>query len=265
MSAFNGLSNAIFDVLMGWSVGFDLVVWPVVMGVAALQIYKYVSNQKALARVKSRISMHLLEVRLFSHDIVQVLRSTGAILVQNTLYLGNHLVPMVVMLVPMLAVMAQLVAHYAYAPAPPGSVDLLRVELDPEAPRDVSLELPAGVALDAPPVRTPDGRVFWRLRAEGEGDHVLRVRVGGDAFEKSWAVGGEPRKIPLKRLRGLEAVLYPGEAALPAAAPLRSLELGVHPRALRFLPDGELGIVLWFLALSLVAGFALRGLFGVTF
>jgi hypothetical protein len=266
------VANALLDPLMAplghGRPAFDLVLWPALMGVVALQIYKLVSAQKALARVKGQISMRLLEIRLFSHDIAQVLRSTGAIVVKNFSYLGLHLVPMAVMLVPMLLVMSQLVAHYAYAPAPPGSVELLRLALEPGAavaPRDVSLELPAGVALDAPQVGTADGRVFWRLRAEREGDFVLRVRVGDETLEKGWAVGGEPRRIPVKRLRGLEAVLYPGEPALPKASPVRSLELPAHPRALRFFPDGELGIVAWFLALSLAAGFALRRAFGVTF
>src|SRR5512134_1077262 len=126
MQTVNGISNAIFDVLMAplghARAAFDLLLWPVLMGVVALQAYKYVSNQKALARVKSQISMHLLEIRLFSHDIVQVLRSTGAILLKNTVYLGNHMLPMAVMMVPMVVVMAQLVSHYAYAPSPPGSV-----------------------------------------------------------------------------------------------------------------------------------------------
>ncbi|HSF03661.1 MAG TPA: hypothetical protein VLA62_11650, partial [Solirubrobacterales bacterium] len=191
------ISNATLDPLMApfghARPGFDLLLWPLLMGVAALQIYKLVSHQEALARVKSQISMRLLEIRLFSHDIAQVLRSTGAILVKNTSYLGLHLVPMAVMLVPMLVVMSQLVAHYAYAPSPPGSVELLRLVLDPAAEvasREVSLELPPGVALDAPAVGTADGRVFWRLRAEREGDHVLRVRVGGETLEKGWAVGG---------------------------------------------------------------------------
>ncbi len=272
MQAYNSVSSRIFDFLLApfghRLAGFDLLLWPLIMGIVALQVYKVASNQAAIARVKKQISMHLLEIRLFSHDILQVLKSTGAILVRNTFYIGHNLLPMAVMIVPMLAIMVQLVAHYAYAPSPPGSVELLRVQLDPAAglsPRQVSLELPAGVALDAPPVPTADGRIFWRLRAEREGDHLLRVRVGGAAFEKHWAVGGEPRKIPLKRLRGWDAVLYPGEAPIPAAAPVRSLELDVHTRALRFFPDGEAGIVLWFLALSLAAGFGLRGLFGVTF
>jgi hypothetical protein len=272
MQHFNAAANALFDLVMApfghRLAGFDLVLWPVLMGVVALQVYKYVSNQKALARVKSQISMHLLEIRLFSHDLARVLGSTASILVKNTFYLGNHMLPMAVMLVPMVAVMAQLVAHYAYAPSPVGSVELLALELDPDGPvtsKDVSLVLPDGVALDAPPVRTSDGRVFWRLRAEREGDHVLRLQVGGDVLEKGWAVGGEARRVPVKRLRGLEAALYPGEAALPSAAPVRSVALAAHTRELRGLPDGEFGIVAWFLVLSLAAGFALKGLFGVTF
>jgi hypothetical protein len=272
MQTWNAVSNTLFDPLMApfghRTAAVALLLWPVLMGMAALLVYKLVSNQRALARVKGQISMHLLEIRLFSHDIVQVLRSTGSILVKNFLYLGHHMLPMAVMMVPMVAVMAQLVAHYAYAPAPAGSVELLRLELDPDASlstRDVSLQLPEGVVLDAPAVPTGDGRVFWRLRAESEGDHVLRVQVGGETFEKTWAVGGPPRKVPQKRLSGLDAVLYPGEPAIPAAAPVHSLELGAHTRPLAFFPDGEFGIVLWFLVLSLAAGFALRGLFGVTF
>jgi hypothetical protein len=42
------------------------------------------------------------------------------------------------------------------------------------------------------------------------------------------------------------------------------MQLGVHARALGPLPAGELGIVLWVLVWSLVAGFAVKGLFGVT-
>jgi hypothetical protein len=146
-------------------------------------------------------------------------------------------------------------------------VELLQVRLDPDAgisSRDVALTLPDGISLDAPPVQTADYQVFWRLRADEPGDHVLSVWVGDEVFEKGWAVGGEPRKIPLKRLRGIEAILYPAESALPAGGPVLSIELGVHSRSLGPLPEGELGIVLVVLVVSLVAGFAVKGVFGVT-
>ena len=74
------------------------------------------------------------------------------------------------------------------------------MRLDPAAgvsARDVELDLPAGISLDAPPVQTADHQVFWRLRADAPGDHVLAVQVGDAVFEKGWAVGGEARKVPL--------------------------------------------------------------------
>jgi len=271
MKTYNDISSAIFGFLMapfGYEfAAFDLLLWPVVMGVVALQVYKYVSNQGAIARVKSQITMHLLEIRLFSHDILQVLKSTVKIVGKNAIYLGHNMLPMVVMMAPMVALMVQLVAHYAYAPSPPGAVELLQLKLAPEAgvsAADVTLELPKGVSLDAPMVSTPDGQAFWRLRADAPGDHVLKVNVAGETYEKGWAVGGDARQIPVKRLRTWEALLYPGEAAIPAAAPIVSLEMEMHTRPLAWFPEGEFGILMWALVLSLVAGFALKGVFGVT-
>jgi hypothetical protein len=271
MQTYNNITSALFDFLLapfGHEIAlFDLIVWPVIMGVGALQVYKYTSNQKAIARVKRQISMHLLEIRLFRDDIAQVLTSTFKIIAKNTVYIGHNLTPMAVMLIPMVALMVQLVAHYAYEPAQPGSVELLHLKLDPNAsisPRDVSLEVPDGVSLDAPVVRTADGQVFWRVRADQPGDHVFRIRVGDETYEKGWAVGGDVRKIPIKRLRSWEALLYPGEAAIPRDAPVLSLELDMHTRPLRFIPDGELGILIWAMVLSMLAGFALKDFFGVT-
>ena len=269
----NRIFSAIFDVLLApfghgpIAAAVDLTLWPAAMGVLAIAIYKLVSNQKALTRVKSQISMRLLEIRLFSHDIGQVLRSTGAILAKNTLYLGNHMLPMAVMIGPFVLLLAQLVAHYGYAPVPTGTVQLLQVELDPEAgiaASELELALPEGVALDAPPVHTADHRAFFRLRADAPGDHVLRLSLGDRVYEKGWAVGGDWRKVPAGRLRGLEAILYPAELALPGDGPLRSIDLKPPARGLGPLPDGELGIVLWTLVVSLAAGFAVKGLFGVT-
>ncbi len=105
--------------------------------------------------------------------------------------------------------------------------------------------------------------LLW-LRADQPGDHVFKVKVGDVVYEKGWAVGGDARKIPVKRLRGWEAVLYPGEAAIPSGAPILSLELDMHTRPLDFVWDGELGILMWAMVLSLLAGVALKDFFGVT-
>jgi hypothetical protein len=271
MQTWNSISSALFDKLLApfgygpaW---FDLVLWPVVAGVLALFVYKHLSNQKGIERAKNRIAAHLYEIRLFRHDPIMVLGSTGRIFLRNGVYLGHNLLPLAVLLVPMLVVLAQLEANYAFAPSPVGSVELLEVQLDPDSPvpaREVGLELPEGVVLDAPPVRTPDGQIFWRLRAEAPGDHVLQVRVGRETLTKTWAVGGPYRKVPVMRTKSWEALLYPGEPPLARSSAARTVSLAYPERELTILPGGELGILVTFFAVSLAAGFALKGRFGVT-
>ncbi len=271
MATWNALTSAIFDALLApfghepaW---FDLLLWPALAGVLALLVYKRLSNQKGIQRAKNRIAGHLYEIRLFRHDPLAVLASTGKIFFRNGIYVGHNLIPLAVLLVPMLAILVQLEAHYAFAPVPVGSVELLALRLDPQAdvaPRAVRLELPPGVALDAPPVRTADGEIFWRLRAETAGDHVLALHVGDETLTKGWAVGGAARKVPVKRTRTWDALLYPGEPPLPEGSAVETIALRYPERDLGLLPGGEAGILATFFGVSLLAGFALKGRFGVT-
>lgn len=272
MNAFNTVVSAVFDILLApfghrWA-AFDLVVWPVLAGIVALLVYKKISNQAGITRAKGKITQHLLEVVLFGDDVVGVVVSTAKALVYNALYVGHNILPMIVMFVPMMAMLVQLVANYALAPLPEGSVVVLEVKLDRDVTQasatEVKLTLPPGLALDAPPVRTPDGEVFYRLRADKPGDHVLTLDLGGAPFEKGIAVGGDHRKVPVLRTKSLESFLYPGEAGVPSDSPFYSVGLHYPDRALPVFPDGEGGILLWFFVASLAAGFALKDYFGVT-
>jgi hypothetical protein len=268
---FNDASNAVFDLILapfGHEIAaFDLLVWPTLVGVLAMVVYKKVSNQQAIIAVKRQISMHLLEIRLFRDDMLQVVKSTVLIVLKNPLYIGHNLLPVAVMLVPMMTILFQLVAHYGYAPSAVGDIEMLRLKLDPAAAvsvEEVSLKLPAGISLEAPAVRTADGQVFWRVRADKPGDHILQIQVGEEVVEKGWAVGGDLRKVPVMRVRNWEAVLYPSEDVLPAAGPVVSVELAMVTRQMAFFPDGELGILTWVFVLSLLVGIAIKDYFGVT-
>ncbi len=272
---FNALCSAVFDVILApfghQAPAFDLLVWPVLGGIVALLVYKHVSNQRGIERAKNGIQVHLLEIVLYRDDLLGVLSSTARALFQNALYLGHNIVPMVVMFAPMTAVLVQLVANYAYAPLPVGEVSLLEVQLAPGGrSADLSLQLPPGLTVDAGPVRTPTGKAVWRLRASEAGDHTLVLTLAGlsmtdgETQEKRIAVGGEPRKVPVLRTQTWEALLYPGESALPSDSAFESIRTRSPVRSLSVLPDGEEGILGWFFVLSLGAGFALKGRFGVT-
>jgi hypothetical protein len=70
--------------------------------------------------------------------------------------------------------------------------------------------------------------------------------------------------VPLKRTKSWEAFLYPGERALSASSSVQAIALVYPERDLGLLPGGELGILTTFFGVSLLAGLALKGRFGVT-
>lgn len=271
MQTFNAICSAVFDVILApfghrfaW---FDLLLWPLLAGVVALLVYKKVSDQAGITRAKNRVMVHLLEVVLYRDDLIGVLRSTALAMGWNLVYLAKNIVPMLVLIGPMTVILVQLVANYGYAPVPVGAVELLEVQLDRSkgvSPRDVTLDLPPGVVAEAPPVRTPTGEAVWRLRLEQGGDFVLRLSAGGEQLDKAVAVGGGARKVPVKRTKTLEALLYPGEDALAADSVFETVTLRAPDSDLGLLPGGEMGVLLWFFGASLAAGFALKDRFGVT-
>ena len=275
MGTFNAVFTAVFDVLLAplghRLAALDLVAWPTIAGVVALIVYKYASYQQGIARAKTGIQVNLLEVLLYNDQLGVVMRATLGALAQNALYLGYNLGPMLVMFVPMTAILVQIVANYAYAPLPVGSIALFVAELEPRtvSPKDVTLELPPGVSLDAPPVRTPatltdPNEVAWRLRLDAEGDHVVRVHAGDATESFTLSVGGPPRKVTVLRTKSWEALLYPAESVPAADSPVYALRVDRRDRELPFFPDGEGGILLWFFGSSLLAGLLLKDRFGVT-
>ncbi len=271
MNSFNQITSAVFDLLLAplghQPAGFDMLLWPVLCGVVALIIWKYVSNQQGIEWARDQIKMHLLEIRLWRHDLTVVFGAVARILAKNAVYIGYNITPGLILALPFTIVLVQLEANYAKAPVPVGTVELLHVTLESDTevkPVEVALNLPDGIVLDAPPVRTPDGEIFWRLRAETAGDHLLTLTAGDHELVKGWAVGGEPRKVPQMRTKSWEALLYPGEGGIPAQSPFYDARIAYPDRVMPWLWDGEFGVLMWFFVFSLLAGFALKDVFGVT-
>lgn len=270
MNAFNSVTNVIFDILLGWfgsaSAYIDIIFWSLLGGVVALMVYKLVSNQKGIERTKNDIKVHLLEIRLFQDDIGGVVGNTGKILVKNVLYIGHNIVPMLVMIIPMMAIIVQLVSNYAYDPLPVGERVIVSASLDREhtdmRTTQVGLALPDGVRL-VNRVRAKDD-IGWEVELLEQGDHELQIQLGDETVTKTLAVGGEPRKVPVMRTKSLEGFLFPTEGGLDADSALYDVRVKYPTRPLAWLPDGEAGILMLVFALSLGVGFALKGVFGVT-
>lgn len=290
MSLLNAALRAVFDLLLRPFAGLPPIV-PVtvvalVSGIFALLVYRWTSDQKAIAAVKRRLFGHLLEVRLFNDDLRAVLAAQLRLLRENVTYLRLNLVPLLWMIVPFMLLIAQLQFHYGYDGLEVGERTLLVVDLAPADPADpaaaggeeaaprppIELEAPAGVAVETAGVWVPSLRqVLWRLRADEPGHHELVVRADGESFAKSlFVVAPEAgarwvRRSPTRRRAAiLDQLLYPAEPSLPRGGPIERIDVRYPAASISFFGLFDVHWLIAFLVLSLAFAFALRNRFGVT-
>jgi len=271
VKAFNAALTGFFDVLV-WPFKTLAPLWPIVFisliaGIVMLWIFGKVSNQDAIKRIRDLIRGNLIGVRLFQDDIGVLMRLQGTILIDTLRYMKHSLVPMLVMLIPVLLIMIQLNLRFAVRPLAPGETAVLKVQVrDASAlSQGIALDVPQGITLETPPVRIPSEReAAWRIRADQAGRHAMKVRVGDEVVEKDLVVGGGWASVsPLRTGNGIvDNLLYPGEAPLASASPIESITLNYPGLDVTVFGFDVHWLVLFFV-LSIVFGFAFKGVLGV--
>lgn len=266
---FNGIVGTILLPFRGISPWFGMAAVSLLTALLMLEVYKLTSDQAAIRRAKDRIKAHLLEMRLYKDSMRVTLRAQAAVVKANLAYMGANIKPLAVMIVPLVLILAQLSLWYDRAPLQPGEETLLKIGLAAGADPltlDLVLEAPAGVEVTSPPVRIADEHeIVWRLKAVSPGEGRLLLRTGGQTIGKTVAVGGRRlARISSIASRGslVSRVLYPGEAPLPAGTAVRSVEL-LYPAAGLRAFGLDVHWLVAYLVLSIVFGFALKGVFKV--
>jgi len=237
-------------------------------GVVMLLAFKYTSNQQAIRRVRRGIKADLLSVRLFQDNLAGALRSQGRVLLGAAKLLLLALVPMLVLTAPMVLLLAQLGLWYQAAPAPIGQETIVAVALDSSQSESPNVELlPSnGIEVLVGPVRVSSKReVCWQIRALRPGYHRLQFRVDGETVEKEFAAGAGVMRVSLKRPGQVwsDILFHPAEPPFRPNAAVRSIEIE-HPSRSSWTCGADRWVVYWF-AVSLLAGFCLRGAFDVSF
>jgi hypothetical protein len=232
----------------------------------AVLVFRYTSNQRAMRRVKNRIQAHVLEVRLFPDQLTIVLRAYARILRFTLIYLGYALRPVLILFIPMVIVLCQLNLRFSRVPLAAGDSFILKAKLmQPLAFGPESLRLPPGLALTAPPVDIPMLReVDWRIRANETGVFSPALLIGGRLFTKRVVVSSDLVALHATRERTgvLNWFTNPGEKPLPAAGPLRAIDVSYLPRAIRVGPFAVDWLVVFFVA-ALLSALVVKVLMGV--
>jgi len=269
----NSIINKLFEVIFlpfrNLSPWVGMILISLLTGFLMLLIYRHTSNQAGIRAVKDKIKAHLLEIRLYKDNMSVSLRAEGNIVLANFRYIGYALKPLLVMIVPILLILIQLNFWFAYKSLEPGETAMLKVTLDPgKNPLDYDATISPSPAFEAetPALRIDeDNTINWRLRVKEKGVHSIQLTLGALTVSKDIAVGQKPlsRLSPLRVKRNVfEELLYPTEKPLPGGTPVKSIEVTYPGKSLSLIGWHIHWLVVFF-ALSIILGFAFKGVFKV--
>jgi hypothetical protein len=268
LSLVNSAFDFAFEPFADRSPLISLVVLAVATAVLVLAAYRFVSNQRAIRRVKNLLQAHLLEVRLFQDQLGVVWAAYGKLLRTTVSYLGWSLLPLLVVALPITVLIAQMELRFGFRPLLPGESALLVVRVDtPEAVDRIAFQFPEGVVETAPLVRIPaERRVVARIETRLTGRSEILVSDGTAQASKEITTGRGLARISSERVRGgwLDRLLEPGEGTLPRSGTISSISLGYPERPL-WLGPVEMSWLGAYFVFTLVAAFALKPLIGAEF
>lgn len=234
----SAILNAIHDALDVFFIPFEAIApfWgmlavSLVTGVLMLVVYKYTSNQDALARVKDRIKAHLLEAWIYREDVAVMLRAQVSVLRANFKYVALNMKPLAVMIIPVVIILVHLNFRYGMRPIRPGEetvVKSVRKEAVTADKMDEKLVAPEGIRVETAGVRIGErGEVAWRVKAVKEGTYALKIKAGDKVYEKTLVVGEPGVRLASRRFASglVDAFFYPGESVLPDEGSLGKIEI----------------------------------------
>jgi hypothetical protein len=261
-----GAIGKLFDLmigLLGGSSFWVMLIVSVFTSVWALLMFKAVTPQASLTAGRDKLFGHIYEMGLYQDHLAVVSRIQKDLARANIRYLGLTLPSLVILGIPMLFTLTQLDSLYKYRPFEPGETTVFSVTLAEELAGGLdglALETDSGVTMEAGPVRDEISRsAAWRLRAEVQGTHRLRIMAGETELGvRDMVVGNELVRLgETSNKSWWNAVLHPGAPPLPGDGPLNETTLLLPERQSNSLTLGMPWLVL-FCILAMVAGLALK-------
>jgi hypothetical protein len=188
------------------------------------------------------------------------------IFLSNGKYLGLALRPMLVLMLPVMIIIIQLAARYEYRPLSVGESTLIRATVAADIPiQEVRIEIPEGIEVETSPLRIPDkDRIFWRIRAVEPGEWEIGFHLQEQNVSKQIVVGTGRTILASRRVKAssFSALLYPLESTLPGDAFVKEISIQYPHKRLTLSGMGVHWLVFFFIV-SVVTGFALKGIFKV--
>lgn len=271
MDTFNAAMRALTETYVGLFgdshplISLGLV--SVVTGIAMLWVFGKTSNQALIERTKKKLQAHLLELRLYGDDPGLLFRAQWDLLRSNVRYIGLMMKPAIFLALPTIVLLLHLDAVYGKRPLQVGESAIVTVQAantlsGVTQPPEITSE--GGLRIDTPPVRADQlDQYSWRITAESPGEARMYIHWLDEDSSKEVAIVEGGRYVPDLKVTGwVNAFFFPWEKSLTGDT-IEWIEV-LHPAAQIETGGFTLHWLVWFLVLSIVAGYLLKDRFGVT-
>jgi len=270
MNILNAVINFIFKIIFyplnGLTPVWGLVIISLLTGIVMLLIFKRISNQAGIQSTKGHLKAHLLELRLYKDDAGLSLKAIADLFKDNLQYFSYAFKPMLILMIPVIFILIQLAARYENRPLNVNESVILSVATSSsENLRNIALQTPEEIEIETPPLRVPSkNEINWRIKPHKGGEWKLKITKDQNVVEKRIIVGNTFTSLSEKRLKGFSfaGILYPAESLLPSDSFAKEIYLRYPKRELDVFGMNIHWLILFF-GLSMVSGFALKGVFKV--
>ena len=181
-----------------------IVIWlSLVIGLLMVLLFAWTSDQKAIGIAKDQLKAHMLAVRLFQDQISVVMKAYWRIIRGTGRYIRLAFKPLLFVIIPITFLIVEADRYLGWTAIQPEQAFLIKVKTDhADGLNDVSLSLPPGISLSAPPVHVPaENEVVWRVIADKDGAYDLGVAASGQTYTKRVVVSPSVSRLSLERLR----------------------------------------------------------------
>ncbi len=273
MWTFNSIINKIFDILFlpfqSMNPWIGMIFISLLTGFLMLLVFRYTSNQEGIKRTKNKIKAHLLEMRLFPDNMRVSLKAQGNIFLANMKYISHSAKPLLFMIIPVILVLIQVNFWFGYNSLKPGEPVVLKVKLENDynlLEVDLHIAPSSGILIETPPLRIEEeNEINWRISPLKKGIYNLEIYIDGQKVSKQVSVAQTSlSKISPKKLKGsfFDGLFFPLEAPIKKSSPIKSIEILYPDKGLPLFGINFHWLIAFF-GLSIILGFAFKGVFGV--
>ena len=250
-------------VLPGW---LSNTIISAVVGVVFLLIFKYISNQNAIGKVKDAIKANMLAIKLFKDSMAVTLASEAKLFKAALLLLLHAMIPMLVMIGPVVLILAQMGMWYQFRPLQVNETVLVTVTLNDNDIdyQKVSIESPNAKVVRKVNIPTKN-TIEYEIKATQAGQEPIILAIDGQQYEKQLIVDEGFFRTSPKRPghKFFDCLLYPAEQPFEQASIIQSINIDYPLRGKKMI-----GVDIWILQLllvSIIAAFIFKPLFKVKF